>query len=450
MLHPLVTRTLLALISCVWLGASISAENWPAWRGPSDAGVSPEKNLPVSWSDTQNVAWSTPIRGMGISSPIVWGNRVFVTSQDGASAERRGNHPTLTTGDALATSGERTLGGRKQGERATPADRIRFVVTALDGGNGKPAWEYAFDAIGELPDVHEKHNLASPSPVTDGERVYAWFGTGQLVALDMTGKVVWERHLGKEYAPVSISWGPGSSPVVYKDSLILLNYHGTPAYLLSVDAKTGKQRWKVEHPNRLTSYSTPIVVPGPDGPELVVNASDGVAAYHPDTGARLWYYNEANSFPIPAAVYENGVIYLNRGYRSSPFMAIKPGGRGDISSTHVLWRQATSGPYVPSIIQYQGLVYMATDQGIVSAFDAATGQRVWQERIPGVYMASPVAGDGKIYLVGETGETLVLEAGRQLKILARNKLEGRFSASPAIAGGRIFLRSDDKLVAVGK
>ena len=443
-------RAISALILCSFLGAAALSANWPAWRGPNDAGVSPEKNLPVSWSDTQNIAWSTPLRGMGVSSPIVWGNRVFITSQDGASAERQGNHPTLLRGDELTSVGERTLGGRKQGVRARASDRIRFVVTALDSDSGKPAWEYAFDAAGELPDVHEKHNLASPSPVTDGQRVYAWFGTGQLVALDMNGKLVWERHLGKEYAPVSIVWGPGSSPMIYKDSLILLNYHGKPSYLLSVDAKTGKQRWKTDHTSGVTSYSTPIVVPGPHGPELVVNASDGVAGFNPDTGARIWYYNEANSFPVPAAVYENGVIYLNRGYRSSPYMAIKPGGKGDISSTHVLWRQATSGPYVPSIIQYQGLVYMATDQGIVSAIDASTGERVWQERIPGVYMASPVAGDGKVYLVGETGETLVLEAGRQPKILARNKLEGRFSASPAIAGGKIFLRSDDKLIAVGK
>jgi outer membrane protein assembly factor BamB len=143
-------------------------------------------------------------------------------------------------------------------------------------------------------------------------------------------------------------------------------------------------------------------------------------------------------------------VYLNRGYRSSPYMAIKLGGRGDISSTNVMWRQPTSGPYVPSIIHYDGLIYMATDEGIVSAVDAATGQRVWRERIPGVYMASPVAGDGKVYFVGETGDTLVLQAGRQLKILAKNKLTGRFVASPAIAGGRIFLRADDRIVAVGR
>lgn len=442
-------RAAAIVLLCCLLGAPLSAENWPAWRGPRHAGVSAETNLPVLWSDTENVAWRTPLRGLGISSPIVWGDHVFVTSQEGSVAERAGSHPTLTSGADLAASGETTLGGRKQGARSRPDDRVRFIVTALNRESGKKAWEYALDAEGTLPEVHEKHNLASPSPVTDGERVYAWFGTGQIVALDMKGQTVWQRHLGKEIAPVDIIWGPGSSPVIYKDSLLLLNYHGESSYLLSVDARTGKTRWKSDRQG-VTSYSTPVVVPVGSGFEVIVNASDGVAGVNPDTGARLWYFNEANSFPIPAAVHEKGVVYLSRGYRSSPYMAIRPGGRGDIASTNVVWRNPSSAPYVPSIIQYEGLIYMATDQGIVSAVDASNGRPVWRERIPGVYMASPVAGDGKVYLVGETGETLVLQAGRQLKILARNRLKGRFSASPAISNGRVFLRADDHVVAIGK
>jgi hypothetical protein len=285
--------------------------------------------------------------------------------------------------------------------------------------------------------------------IFDGQRIYAWFGTGQIVALDMSGKMVWQRNLAREYAPVTIIWGPGSSPALYGDTLFLLNYHGQSAYLLSVDAKTGTTKWKVDGTPGVTSYSTPVLVKGPKGPELIVNSSEGVAGHNPDTGERLWHFTEANSFPIPAAVPHGEIVYLNHGHRSSPYMAIKLGGRGEIANTHVVWRQPTGGPYVPSIIHYDGLIYMATDQGIVSAADAATGQRVWQGRIPGVYMASPVAGDGKIYFAGETGETLVLEAGRQLKILARNTLTGRFGGSPAIAAGRIFLRADDRLVAIG-
>ena len=443
-------RPAVALIIILSACAVLSADNWPAWRGSNDAGVSLEKNLPVTWSDRQNVAWQAPLRGMGVSTPVVWGDRVIVTSQEGASRERPGRHPTLVTGADAGISGERTLGGRTAGERATPAERIRFIVTALDRQTGRRVWDYALDPEGELPELHEKHNLASPSPVTDGQRIYAWFGTGQIVALDMSGKMVWQRNLAREYAPVTIIWGPGSSPALYGDTLFLLNYHGQSAYLLSVDANTGKTKWKVDGTPGVTSYSTPVLVNGPKGPELIVNSSEGVAGHNPDSGERLWHFTEANSFPIPAAVPHGEIVYLNRGHRSSPYMAIKLGGRGEIANTHVMWRQPTGGPYVPSIIHYDGLIYMATDQGIVSAADAATGQRVWQGRIPGVYMASPVAGDGKVYFAGETGETLVLQAGRQLKILARNKLTGRFGGSPAIASGRIFLRADDRVVAIGR
>lgn len=445
------TRMIAALTVALATTAVISAADWPAWRGPGDTGVSMETNLPVTWSDTENVAWRAPLTGLGVSTPVVWGDRIFVTSQTGNVAERTGNHPTLVTGAALATSGERTLGGRRQGERARADDTVRFILTALDRASGKRLWEHTVDAEGPLPEVHEKHNLASPSPATDGTRVYAWYGTGQLIAVDMSGKRVWTRNLAKDIAPVSILWGPGSSPAVYGDSVYLLSYHGPTAYLMAVDAATGKTKWKVDGSPSVTSYSTPVMVQAPTGRELIVNSSEGVAGHNPDTGERLWFYPEANSFPVPAPVPAGGgLIYLNRGYRSSPYMAIRAGGRGNITDTHVVWRQATSGPYVPSLVHYQGLLYMATDAGIVSAIDAATGERVWQERIPGVYMASPVAGDGKIYFADETGMTLVLEAGRTLKVLAKNRLTGRFGASPAIAGGRIFLRSDDAVVAVGK
>lgn len=431
--------------------AALSAENWPAWRGPGDAGVSTDTNLPVTWSDTENLAWRTTLTGLGVSTPIVWGDRVFVTSQVGNVAERSGKHPTLITGDALDDSGERTLGGRKQGERPTADDTVRFVLTALDRSSGRRLWEHTLVGEGPFPEIHEKHNLASPSPTTDGQRVYAWYGTGQLVAVDFSGTQVWSRNLAKDVAPVSITWGPGSSPTVYGTSLYLLAYHGTSAYLMAVDTATGATRWKVDGTKGVTSYSTPVIVQTPSGPELVVNSSEGVAGHNPATGERLWFYAEANTFPVPAPIpARDGLVYLNRGYRSSPFMALRAGGRGDIAATHVVWRQATSGPYVPSLVYYQGLLYMATDQGIVSAIDAATGVRVWQERIPGVYMGSPVAGDGKIYFADETGTTLVLEAGRSLKLLATNKLRGRFGASPAIAGGRLFLRSDGEVIAIGR
>jgi outer membrane protein assembly factor BamB len=305
-------------------------------------------------------------------------------------------------------------------------------------------------ADGDLQPVHDKHNLASPSPVTDGERVYAWFGTGQLVALDMKGRVVWQRHLAKEYGPFSINWGHASSPALYKGSLILLCYHSPASYMLSVDAATGKTRWKADRGADVISYSTPIVVEAARGPELIVNTSEGVEAHNPDTGERLWHFAEANRFPIPVASPHEGTLYLTRGYRSGPYMAIRTGGRGDISKTHVAWHVPTGAPYVPSAVHYNGLFYMAGENGVVNAVDVASGERVWQERIGGIFTSSPVAGDGKVYLVSETGETVVLQAGRTPKVLARNTLEGHFVASPAIAGGRLFLRADDRLIAVGR
>jgi outer membrane protein assembly factor BamB len=437
------TRPIVLLLIIVTI-PSLHADNWPAWRGPRATGVTAETNLPERWSATENIAWQARLRGAGVSSPVVFGNRVFVTSQEGTGTRRQGNHPSLIQGPDRSTSGERTLTG------SAATDATRFVVSAFDTANGSRAWEYVIDADGDLQPVHDKHNLASPSPVTDGERVYAWFATGQIVALDMSGKAVWQRNLAKEYGPFDINWGHASSPALYKDSLILLCYHSPAAYLLSVDAKTGKTRWKIDRGKDVISYSTPVVVEGARGPELIINTSEGVEAHDPATGERLWQFAEANRFPIPVPSSHDGMLYLTRGYRSGPYMAIKTGGRGDVSKTHVAWHIPTGAPYVPSAVYYDGLFYMAGENGIVNAVDAATGERVWQERIGGVFTASPVAGDGKVYLVSETGETVVLQAGRTAKVLSRNSVEGHFVASPAIAGRRVFLRADDRLIAVGK
>jgi outer membrane protein assembly factor BamB len=432
------------LIAIVFAPIALSAENWPAWRGPRATGVSAETDLPERWSATENIAWQAPLRGAGVSSPVVFGNLVFVTSQEGSGVRRQGNHPSLTQGAGGEASGERTLTG------AAHRDRTRFIVAAFDRSTGTRVWEHVLDAEGDLQPVHDKHNLASPSPVTDGERVYAWFGTGQLVALDMNGKVVWQRHLATEYGPFEVNWGHASSPALYEGSLILLCYHSPASYLLSVDARSGKTRWKVDRGKDVISYSTPVVVAGARGPELIVNTSEGVEAHDPATGERLWHFSEPNRFPIPVPSAQDGTLYLTRGYRSGPYMAIKTGGRGDISKTHIAWHVPTGAPYVPSAVQYNGLFYMAGENGVANAVDAATGERVWQERIGGIFTASPVAGDGKVYLLSETGETVVLEAGRTPKVLARNALDGHFVASPAVAGGRLFLRADDRLIAVGR
>ena len=250
--------------------------------------------------------------------------------------------------------------------------------------------------------------------------------------------------------PFEINWGHGSSPIVYKDQLILVCYHERASYLLSLDARTGRVRWKVDAPAGVTSYSTPLVVEANGKAEIIVNSSAGVSGHDVATGAPLWHFEEANRFPVPSPIADNGLIYTSRGYRSSPFMAIRPGGKGNIAASHVAWRVPSGAPYISSLVHYDGLIYMIGDVGVLTVTDAKTGERVFQERVGGVYTASPVAGDGKVYLVSEDGETIVLAAGRTPRILERNRLSARQLASPAIAAGRLFIRSDDALYTIGQ
>ena len=432
------------LLSALFV-AGPRAEDWPQWRGPDGTGITSERDLPEYWGVTDNVAWKAPIRGLGVSSPVVWGDLIFVTSQVGYAPPVEGVHPTLVRGGSQRND-LRTLGGRRGGQ----SNSVAFLVTAIDRSDGRAVWEYTAEAEGALPPVHRKHNLASASPATDGEQIYAWFGTGQIVALDMDGRLVWDRHLALEYAPFDIVWGHASSPVVYDDLLILLCDHETSAYLLALDRRTGVERWKVDRAQGLRSYSTPAIVPGADGDQLLVNSSHRLEAFDPRTGELLWYAGQPNEFPTAIATHHDGTVYTSRGHRSGPYMAINTDGRGDVSQTHVIWRVPTGAPYLSSILYYEGLIYMANGSGVASCVDAKTGERVWQKRIGGQFSASPVAGDGKIYLVSETGDTVVLRAGRELDVIARNNIGEHTIASPAISNGQIFLRTDEHLIAIGQ
>jgi outer membrane protein assembly factor BamB len=437
--------SILSILSAVYLAStSVSADDWPQWRGPHGNGTSTEKGLPERWSATEGIAWRADLGGVGVSSPVVSGNRVFVTSQAGAGQSRQG--PRLAQGADAASSGERALGTARAAGAAP--ERPVFLVEAFDRASGTRLWQYRLEAQAPMPTVHDKHNMASPSPVTDGERVYAWFATGQLVALDMNGRVVWQRHLGAEIGPFEINWGHSSSPTLFEDSLLLLCDHDPASYLLAVDRRTGKDKWKADRGRGRQSYSTPFVVSTPAGPELVVNSNQRIDAYDPRTGAPLWHVGGPNQFPIPVPAFSDGVLYLSRGYRSGPYMAVKPGGRGDVTASHVVWQTPTGAPYISSLVHDGGLIYMASDVGAVTVLDAATGQRVWQQRVAGVFTASPVAADGKVYFVSETGEVTVIRAGRQPEIIARNDIGERLMASPAISNGHLFLRSDDRLFAI--
>jgi outer membrane protein assembly factor BamB len=421
------------------------AEDWPQWRGPSGNGISNGTGLPDHWNTGEHVAWKAALAGLGASSPIIWGDSVFVTSQKGI-VPVQSMQTQLARDDQALASHENPMGGRNMKAGAS-GDKVTLIVEAFRNSDGKKLWGYSTPATGEFPLLNEKHNLATPTPVTDGKLIYAWFGTGQIIALDFKGQLVWSRHLGTEYSPFTPNWGHGASPVLYKETILLLCDHPKKSYLLALDKNTGKERWKADRGQGRISHCTPLVVPGPKGDELIVNSSERLDAYNPENGEFLWYAGSQRQTPVPSAVYHKDVIFLSRGYRNSDFFAIRAGGRGDATS-NILWRVPSGASYVPSILYYDGLIYVTNEVGIVTCVDAETGKQVWRERLDGIFFASPVAGDGKIYLVSETGETFVLKAGREAKILATNDLGERFLASPAISGGRLFLRSDGTLFCI--
>lgn len=391
------------------------------------------------------MAWKAALQGTGTSSPIVAGDLVIVTSQAGSYETGGGSDPRLARDD-------RTMSGKERAIGAKPATdgKLYLVVEAFDRTSGKRAWEFRAEATGDRPEMHEKHNLATPTPVSDGKRIYAWFGNGQLFALDLNGKQIWKKHLAEDHGSFMNLWGHGSSPAFYKGLVLLLCDHRPAAYLVALDAATGEVKWKVDRGRGRASHSTPVVVAGPKGDELIVNSDQRIDAYAPLTGEPLWHAGSERQTPIPSAVFHGGTIYLSRGYRNSDIWALKPGGSGDVTASHMRWRMPNGGSYVPSILQYEGLLYMTNEVGVVTCAEAETGTVVWKERLGGIFFASPVAADGKIYMLSETGETFVLKAGRKAEVLAKNELGERFLASPAIAGGRIFLRGDGTLFAIGR
>lgn len=432
-----------AFVFALLLAPVVLADNWPQWRGPGSSAVSAETDLPERWSADENIAWKVDLAGFGVSSPVAWGDYVFVTSQVGATPIRGGSFPNLARADPRMARRENAIRGEDLG------GQVFFVVEAFRQSDGHRVWEFRARATGRYPPLHEKHNLATPTPVVDGERVYAWFGNGQVFALDHDGKLVWKRHLGEERKPWSNDWGHGSSPALYDGKLILLVDHREEAYIVAFDAATGEQEWFIDRGTERVSHSTPVIVPHEGGDDMVVVSSRRVDAYDPQNGRLLWHLGADRQTPIPSPVHHNGLLYLVRGYRNSDFYAIKPGGRGNIADTErILWHAPRGASYAPSMLYYQGLVYVTNEVGVVLCSDAKTGERVWQHRLGGIFFASPVAGDGKIYMASETGETYVLKPGREPIVLATNDIGERLIASPAIANGKIYLRSDGKLFAI--
>jgi outer membrane protein assembly factor BamB len=412
----------IALIVVLWCGAVAApgAENWPQWRGPSLNGLSGEKNLPLRWSSTQNIAWKLALPDFSGSTPIVWGDRIFLNV----------------------------------------AEQNNLYLWCVDRARGVPIWK---QLLGGGNVRMMKQNMSSPSPVTDGRHVWVMTGTGILKSFDWDGKEIWNRDIQKDYGRFGLNWGYGSSPLLYGDALFVQVLHGMrtrdPSYLLRIDTATGRTVWRVERPTpaRFESpdaYTTPALLRYGTTTEIVVTGGDVVTGHDPNTGKELWRagglnpYNDG-SYRIVASPVVHGELIVAP-TRERPMLALKAGGRGDVTKSHVLWSFG-NGPDVPTPVTDGQYLYVINDRGIMWCLDAKTGKELYgrQRLKSATYSGSPVLADGKIYVTNEDGMTIVLKAGPAFEVLAENDFDDYTLSSPAISDGQIFIRTAKFLYCIG-
>lgn len=393
-------------------GPACRAEDWPRWRGPGGNAVSADAPLPWDWNTHRNVRWKVEIDGEGCSSPVVHGQSVFLTSAFESGTRR--------------------------------------AVHCLDRASGTTRWRRTVED--DDPEVTSSlAGHAAATPATDGQRVVAFFGRAGLVSYDMDGKLLWRLGLGR----LESELGLASSPILDDRRILVLcdhdgdRFHSFDSCLLAVDLDTGRVSWKTARPGQYRSWSTPIVVPAAGGrSELVVNAQDQLRAYDPRTGKPLWQVTGMTGWVAPSPVFGHGLIFATSG-RNGPVMAVRPGGAGDATATHVVWSDPAAGPYVCSPVLYGDYLYVHNELGVLTCYHAATGRIEYRQRLAGKFYASSVAGDGKVYLASDEGTTYVVEAGPTFELLAANRLEEYSLASPAIAGHELFLRTQNRLYCVG-
>ena len=388
------------------------ARFWPRWRGPSGQGLVPAGKYVNAWSPTSNIKWRVAVPGSGNSSPIVWGDRIYLTTAQDY--------------------------GRK------------LSMLAFNRADGRKLWE-TFIAQDGIERVHEKNGYASATPVTDGRMIYASFGRHGLTAFDTTGKLVWQRKFGI----IGNYHGPAGSPILYKDRLFLYQDHegsgGQKAFVAAFDTKTGKTLWETPR-TETVGWGTPVVINSGTRDELIVNSQRRVAAYDPATGSELWTVRGMTFEVIPTPVVGEGLVFASSG-RAGPTFAIRPGGSGDVTSTHVVWSTPKGSPFVPSGIVHEGLLYLVNDmQSILTVYEARTGTLVYQGRM-GVaqregFSASPVVVNGELFFTNDDGETFVVKAGREFKLVRTNSLGERTLASPALVDGVWYWRTAGHLVAI--
>jgi outer membrane protein assembly factor BamB len=429
---------LLALVALAF-----ASDRWPQFRGPGSLGVADDPALPDKWSATENVAWKVEIPGTGWSSPIVWGDRVFLTS-------------VVSSGEVEKPKKGLYFGG----ERKAPTDEHRWMVYAVDFESGKILWEREAHRGVPPGSHHLKNTYASETPVTDGERVYAYFGNVGLFCYDMKGKLLWSNPVAS--ANTRFGWGTAASPVLHQGRIYIVNDNDEHSYLQALDAKTGKAIWKVDREEK-TNWATPYIWEHEGKAEVVTSGTGRVRSYDLD-GKLLWEFGGMSSIAIPTPFSSHGLLFLASGYvgdQNRPVYVIKPGARGDItlakgetSNASIAWYLPQAGPYNPSPIVYGDYYYTLFDFGFLTCHDARTGKVVYtKQRISpeaAAFTASPWAANGKLFLLSEDGDTFVIGAGAEYKLLGKNSLDEMCMATPAIARGSLFIRTASKLYRISK
>jgi outer membrane protein assembly factor BamB len=441
----------------VFLGLGVSGlqttatdwnRNWPQWRGPLSTGVSPTATPPLEWSESKNVKWKREIPGSGTSTPIIWQDRVFLLTaipSGPAAVEESGSTPPAEA------DGARRRGGGGRGAR--PDQAHQFVVLCLERSTGKVVWQRT--AREEVPHEghHQDHGFASASPVTDGTTLIAYFGSRGLHAYDMDGTLRWQKDFGQ--MTTRNSFGEGSSPALYGDTVLVLREHeGDDNYLVALDKATGDERWRVPR-TRGTSWTTPLAVEHAGKAQVIISGTEAVRAYDLASGRELWSGPGLTANVVPAPVHANGVIYATSGFRGAALHAIKLGGEGRIEGTDaVLWSHNRNTPYVPSPLLANGRLYfISVNTAMISCFDAESGNAHYSaerlEVLNGIY-ASPVAAGDRVYVLGRNGVCAVLKNGPTLEVLATNTLDDRTDASIALVGSELFIRGHQSLYCIAE
>ena len=432
---------MLVLLVMTATHVSQADDRWPQFRGPGAQGVSDEAGLPTSWSTTENVAWVADIPGLGWSSPIVWDDTVFLT--------------TVVSSEP----GEEPVGGLYRGREtwAPSAVEHRWLVYAIDADTGAVKWEREVHRGLPQSGHHLKNTLASETPVTDGESVYAYFGNVGVFSLDMEGTTRWSHEVAA--SDTRLGWGTAASPVLYRDHLYIVNDNDEQSYLAALSTETGGEVWRADR-DEGTNWSTPYLWENELRTEIVTTGTDRVRSYDLD-GNILWELTGMSSITIPTPFVEFGMLYLSSGYlgdQNRPVFAIRPGASGDISlgeselsNEYIVWSQPEAAPYNPSPIVYGDYYYTVLDRGFFTCHDARTGEEVYpQQRIQvgAAFTSSPWAYDGKIFALSEDGDTYVIRAGPTFEVLGRNSLDEFSLATPAIAHGSLFIRTASRLYRV--